>query len=164
MSRLIHTEIQAFGKVMSAIKPRLAVGYHPVQSPENNAAIMDAARKTYDGPVSFMFEYAGMRVFFSGDTVPNKWFVKYGTGVDLAIHEAMMTPQQYMDFYNQPAQLAWHTCCELHTSPESFGKILSTIKPRHAVAFHFFDEEGTRYAIYEAIRSTHDGLCQWRPI
>jgi ribonuclease Z len=31
-----------------------------------------------DGPVSFLFEYAGIKVFFSGDTVPNKWFVKYG--------------------------------------------------------------------------------------
>jgi len=48
----IHTEPQAFGKVMSAIKPRLAVGYHSVQSPENNAAIMDGVRKTYDGPLA----------------------------------------------------------------------------------------------------------------
>jgi len=37
---------------MSAVKPRLAVGYHSVQSPENNAAIMDAVRKTYDGPLA----------------------------------------------------------------------------------------------------------------
>jgi ribonuclease Z len=48
----IHTEPQAFGKVMSAVKPRMAVGYHSVQSPENNAAIMDDVRKTYDGPLT----------------------------------------------------------------------------------------------------------------
>jgi len=36
---------------MSAVKPRLAIGYHSVQSPENNAAIMDDVRKTYDGPL-----------------------------------------------------------------------------------------------------------------
>ena len=29
---------KAFGKVMSELKPRLAVGYHSVQSPENNAS------------------------------------------------------------------------------------------------------------------------------
>jgi len=51
VSTRIHTEPQAFGKVMSAVKPRLAVGYHSVQSPENNAAIMDGVRKTYDGPL-----------------------------------------------------------------------------------------------------------------
>jgi ribonuclease Z len=112
---------------------------------------------TGDGPVSYLFEYAGMKVFFSGDTVPNKWFVRYGEGVDLAIHEAFQSPQQLVDFYNQPPQLAWRACCEFHTSPESFGKIMSTIKPRRAVAFHFFNDEGTRYGIYDGIRATYDG-------
>jgi ribonuclease Z len=110
-----------------------------------------------DGPVSYKFEYAGLSVFFSGDTVPNRWFIKYGEGVDLAIHEAFQAPQQLVDYYNQPPQLAWRACCEFHTSPEAFGKIMSTIKPRHAVAFHFFNDEGTRYGIYDGIRSTYDG-------
>ena len=52
VSTRIHTEPKAFGKVMSAIKPRLAVGYHSVQSPENNAAIMDGVRATYQGPLA----------------------------------------------------------------------------------------------------------------
>ena len=112
---------------------------------------------TGDGPVSYKLEYAGMSVFFSGDTVPNKWFVKYGKGVDLAIHESFQAPPQLVKFYNQPPQLAWRACCEFHTSPQSFGKIMSTIKPRHAVAFHFFNEEGTRYGVYEGIRETYDG-------
>ena len=110
-----------------------------------------------DGPVSYKLEYAGMSVFFSGDTVPNKWFVKYGKGVDLAIHESFQSAPQLVKFYNQPPQLAWRACCEFHTSPQSFGKVMSTIKPRHAVAFHFFNEEGTRYGVYEGIRETYDG-------
>jgi ribonuclease Z len=52
VSTRIHTEPQAFGKVMSQIKPRLAVGYHSVQSPDNNAAITDGVRTTYDGPLA----------------------------------------------------------------------------------------------------------------
>jgi ribonuclease Z len=52
VSTRIHTEPQAFGKVMSTLKPRLAVGYHSVQSPENNAAIMDGVRAVYDGPLA----------------------------------------------------------------------------------------------------------------
>ena len=112
---------------------------------------------TGDGPVSYKLEYSGMTVFFSGDTVPNRWFVEYGKGVDVAIHESFQTPGQLVAFYNQPPQLAWRACCEFHTSPQSFGKIMSTIKPRHAVAFHFFNEEGTRYGIYEGIRETYDG-------
>jgi ribonuclease Z len=52
VSTRIHTEPQAFGKVMSAVKPRLALGYHSVLSPENTAAIMDGVRKTYDDPLA----------------------------------------------------------------------------------------------------------------
>ena len=40
VSTRVHTEPQAFGKVMSTLKPRMAVGYHSVQSPDNNAAIL----------------------------------------------------------------------------------------------------------------------------
>ena len=34
---------------------------------------------------------------------------------------------------------------------------MSTVKPRHAVAFHFFNDEDTRYEIYDGIRETYDG-------
>ncbi|MGI9373221.1 MAG: guanitoxin biosynthesis MBL fold metallo-hydrolase GntH [Hyphomicrobiales bacterium] len=52
VSTRIHSEPAAFGKVMAAVKPRMALGYHSVQSPENNAAIRDGVRKTYDGPLT----------------------------------------------------------------------------------------------------------------
>ena len=110
-----------------------------------------------DGPVSFSLEYNGLKVVFGGDTVPNTWFLKYAKDADVVIHEAMMKPEQWVEFYAQPPQLAWRACCEFHTSPQSFGKIMSTVKPRHAVAYHFFNEEGTRYGIYEGIRETYDG-------
>ena len=110
-----------------------------------------------DGPVSFSLTYAGMKIVFGGDTVPNKWFLEYGTDTDLLIHEAMMLPDQWVEYYSQPPQLAWRACCEFHTSPQSFGKIMSTVKPRHAVAYHFFNEEGTRYGVYEGIRETYQG-------
>ena len=34
---------------------------------------------------------------------------------------------------------------------------MSTVKPRLAVAYHFFNEEGTRYEIYDAVRQTYAG-------
>ena len=52
VSTRVHTEPQAFGKVMATLKPRMAVGYHSVQSPENNQAILDDVRKIYDGPLT----------------------------------------------------------------------------------------------------------------
>ena len=110
-----------------------------------------------DGPVSYILEYNGMKVVIGGDTFPNKWFIKYAKGADLAIHESFMGPEQFVKFYNQPPQLAWRACCGFHTSGPAFGKVMSTIKPRHAVAYHFLNEEGTRYALFEEIRSTYDG-------
>ena len=34
---------------------------------------------------------------------------------------------------------------------------MSTVKPRLAVAYHFFNEEGTRYQIYDGVRQIYDG-------
>ena len=110
-----------------------------------------------DGPVSFALEYSGMKVVFGGDTVPNKWFLQYAAASDVVIHEAFLRPDQLVEFYNQPPAVAWIACCEIHTSPQSFGKIMSAVKPRHAIAYHFFNEEGTRYGVYAGIRETYDG-------
>jgi ribonuclease Z len=98
-----------------------------------------------------------MKVVFGGDTAPNKWFIKHGTDADLLIHEAFMVPNDFVQLYNQPPQLAWRACCAFHTSGQAFGKIMSTITPKHAVAYHFLNEEATRYHLYNAIRETYDG-------
>ncbi|MHC4401678.1 MAG: guanitoxin biosynthesis MBL fold metallo-hydrolase GntH [Planctomycetota bacterium] len=110
-----------------------------------------------DGPVSYSLEYEGMRIVFGGDTFPNKWFVKYAQRADLTIHECMPTPEQLREFYNQPPQLAWRASGGFHTSPPAFGKVMSMVRPRQAVAYHFFNEEGTRYEMFQQIRTTYDG-------
>ncbi len=112
---------------------------------------------TGDGPVSYIITYEGMKVIVGGDTAPNRWFIEYGKGADLVIHEAFMVPNDFVVWYNQPPQLAWRACCAFHTSGQAFGKIMSEIQPGHAVAYHFMNEEATRYHLYEAIRETFDG-------
>jgi ribonuclease Z len=110
-----------------------------------------------DGPVSYSLEWNGLKIVFGGDTFPNKWFIDMAKGGDFVIHECMPTPEQMVVFYNQPPQLAWRASGGFHTSPPAFGKVMSMVGPRHAVAYHFFNEEGTRYEIYEQIRTTYDG-------
>ncbi len=112
---------------------------------------------TGDGPVSYVITYEGMKVIVGGDTAPNRWFIKYGKDADLVIHESFMVPNDFVQWYNQPPQLAWRACCAFHTSGQAFGKIMSEIQPEHAVAYHFLNEEATRYNLYEAIRETYDG-------
>jgi len=72
-------------------------------------------------------------------------------------HEVMPMPESMVEFYNQPPERAMRASCGFHTCPPAFGKIMSEIRPRHAVAFHWFNEEGTRYLQYDGIRETYDG-------
>ena len=110
---------------------------------------------TGDGPVSFAIQYAGLKLVFGGDTTPNLWFAKYAKNADFVIHEAFANPARYVEIMNQPPQLSWRMCCEFHTSGPSFGKIMSTIGPRHAVAYHHQEELGP--GIQADIRTTYAG-------
>ncbi len=110
-----------------------------------------------DGPVSFSLEWNDFKIVIGGDTAPNKWYLKYAKDADLAIHEAFMTSETMMVKYGQPPQLAATINLTFHTSAQSFGKIMSIVKPRHAVAYHFFNDADTRYQIYDGIRETYDG-------
>ena len=46
---------------------------------------------------------------------------------------------------------------QIHTAPEAFGKVMSMIKPRMAIAYHFFKDFDTAGDILERVRSTYDG-------
>ncbi len=53
----VHTSPAMFGKVMSEIKPRMAVGYHTFVDFDTQPQIMGEIRKTYDGPVELAVDY-----------------------------------------------------------------------------------------------------------
>jgi ribonuclease Z len=110
-----------------------------------------------DGSVSYALEWNGYKFVFGGDSFPNKWFIEYAKDADLAIHECFHLPEQMVKFYNQAPPVALYVATKIHTSPQAFGKIMSTIKPRHAVAYHFFNEEETRYEIFAGVRETYEG-------
>jgi ribonuclease Z len=46
---------------------------------------------------------------------------------------------------------------QIHTAPEAFGRLMSEIKPRMAVAYHFFKDFDTTAAVNDRIRTTYDG-------
>jgi ribonuclease Z len=49
ISAYVHTPPEGFGKIMSAVKPRLAVGYHIWPNPEYFNEVIETVSKTYDG-------------------------------------------------------------------------------------------------------------------
>ena len=110
-----------------------------------------------DGPVSYILEYAGLKIVIGGDTFPNKWYIKHATNADIAIHETFLTPEALVKLYGQSPQQALGVGTQIHTSPQAFGKVMSTVKPRHAIGYHFFNDENTRYGVYDGVRQTYDG-------
>ena len=110
-----------------------------------------------DGPVSYSLEWNGYKVVFGGDTFPNVWFDKHAKDADLAIHEAFIAVPDMIKKFKFSPQSALAVGTQIHTAPEAFGKVMSRIKPRMAVAYHFFNDHDTAPAIRDGIRSTYDG-------
>ncbi len=110
-----------------------------------------------DGPVSYSLEWKGLKFVFGGDTVPNRWYAKYAKNADLAIHECFPTPPQLMAKQRLSAQSALNVATSVHTAPAAFGIVMDEIKPRMAVAYHFFNDFDIRLPIYDGIRRTYKG-------
>jgi len=133
-------------------------GENEIVYQENGVTIRSwPAIHSLDGPVSYSLEWNGLRFVYGGDTYPNKWFVRYAAGADVAIHESMMAVEDWITKYKFPPALALEVGTQIHTTPESFGKIMSTVKPRMAIAFHFFNDFDTTEKILRGIRLTYDG-------
>jgi ribonuclease Z len=110
-----------------------------------------------DGSVSFILEWNGLKLSFSSDTYPNKWWMEHTKNSDLAIHECFASPKILIDKQKFPPQTALNVGTQIHTSPAQFGKVMAEINPRMAVAFHFFNDYDTQPIVLSDIRETYDG-------
>jgi ribonuclease Z len=133
-------------------------GMNQIVYEENGVTIRSyPAIHSLDGPVSFGLEWNGLKFVFGGDTYPNKWYDEYAKDADLAIHECFIAVPDMIAKFQFSPQSALVVGTQIHTSPEAFGKVMSRIKPRMAVAYHFFKDFDTTAAIYDGIRTTYDG-------
>jgi ribonuclease Z len=110
-----------------------------------------------DGPVSFSLEWKGLKFVFGSDTYPNKWFLEYAKDADLVIHECFVAAPDLVKKMRFSPEAALLVGTQVHTAPEAFGKVMTEIKPRMAVAYHFFKDFDTTAAVNDRIRSTYDG-------
>jgi ribonuclease Z len=110
-----------------------------------------------DGAVSFSLEWNDLKFVFSSDTYPNRWFDEYARDADIAIHECFVAVPSLVEKMGFTPESALLVGTQIHTAPEAFGKIMSSIKPRIAVAYHFFKDYDTTAEVYDRIRKTYDG-------
>ena len=111
----------------------------------------------FDGPVSFILEWNGLKFAYSSDTFPNKWWMEHAVGADLAIHECFVSPQSLVEKQGFTPEAALNVGTLIHTSPVQFGKVMAATKPRMAVGYHFFNDFDTTPLVLADIRKTYDG-------
>ncbi len=133
-------------------------GINQVIYQENGVTIRTIpAIHIFDGPVSFLLEWNGLKFAYSSDTFPNKWWMEHAKGADIAVHECFISPESLVAKQNFTPQAALNVGTQIHTSPAQFGKVMAETKPRLAVAYHFFNDFDTAPAVLRDIRKTYDG-------
>ncbi len=110
-----------------------------------------------DGSVSYRLEWNGLSFVFGGDTRPNKWFIEYAKNADFVIHECFPTPEGLAAFNDWEMRPATFVSSYIHTPPQGFGKVMSAVKPRMAVAYHTVLLPDIKQSMLEEIRKTYDG-------
>ncbi|MHC5184739.1 MAG: hypothetical protein ACYSPI_10760, partial [Planctomycetota bacterium] len=126
---------------------------------ENNGVTIRSfpAIHSIDGPVSFSLEWKDLKFVFGSDTYPNKWFVEYAKDADIVVHECFVAVPDLVRKMGFTPEQALVVGTQIHTAPEAFGKIMTEIKPRMAVAYHFFKDFDTTSEINDRIRTTYEG-------
>ena len=110
-----------------------------------------------DGSVSYRLEWNDLSFVFGGDTRPNKWFNEYAQNADFVIHECFPTPAGLAAFNDWEMRPATFVTSYIHTPPTGFGKVMSSVKPRMAVAYHTVLLPEIQQAMLESIRKVYDG-------
>ncbi len=80
--------------------------------------------------VGYRVDYKGRSVLISGDTRYNQNVIKYGTGVDLLIHEVALARPELM------SNLIVQVILAHHTTPREAGMVFTQAKPKLAAYTH----------------------------
>ena len=110
-----------------------------------------------DGAVSFILEWNGLTFVYGSDTIPNKWYVEHAAGADVAVHECFLPPPLLVTKQGFAPQEALMVGTQGHTSPEQFGKVMSLVKPRLAIGYHFYNDFDTEPEVRKRVRKLYDG-------
>jgi ribonuclease Z len=133
-------------------------GINKVIYEENGVTIRSIpAIHAIDGAVSFILEWNGFKFVYGGDTAPNKWYAEHAKGADFAIHECFLPATLLIEKQGFTPSEALNVGTIAHTSPEQFGKVMSGVKPRIAVGFHFYNDFDTQPDVNRRVRKTYDG-------
>ncbi len=112
------------------------------------------------GAVSYSLEWNGLKFAFSGDTAPlTEEFSKFKLNFkdcDLLVHECFTPANAHFDSQGATSQVG-HNAHDFHTTPEDYGELMRQYEPRHAVAYHFYNDFDTSLDTYNRVRESYKG-------
>jgi len=125
---------------------------------ENGVTIRSwPAIHSLDGSVSFSLEWQGLKYVFGGDTFPNKWYMEFAKGADVASHECFLPPKALAAYFGWDLSQATYVSTRIHSEPQAFGKVMATLKPRMALGYHSVQSPENNAAIMTEVRKVYDG-------
>ncbi len=124
---------------------------------ENGVVIKSIPAIHFEQSASFILEWKGLRLAFSGDTLPNKWWIEHTQGVDLSIHECFFPPDLSIAKWGFTQREALNAVTTIHSTAAFFGKMMAMTKPKHAVAYHFQNDADTLPVVMKAVEQIYDG-------
>ena len=110
-----------------------------------------------DGSVSYSLDWNGLKFVFGSGMDRVLYRLAILSKYSLAIHECFIAVPDLVSKMRFTPEQALQVATQIHTAPEAFGKVMSEIKPRMAVAYHFFKDWDTTGGVYERIGTTYDG-------
>ena len=123
---------------------------------KNGAVIKTIPAIHFEQSVSFILEWNGLKLAFSGDTVPNKWWTENAKGADIAIHECFLTPNQAIAKWRFSPAEAINALTKVHATAILFGKAMAMTEPKHAVAYHFQNDPDLLPGVIDAVKKVYD--------
>ena len=124
---------------------------------DNGVVIRSIPAIHFEQSASFILEWNGLKLAFSGDTLPNKWWIEHTQGVDLSIHESIFMPDMAMSKLKFSGEEAINAMTKIHANPAFFGKVMAMTRPKHAVAYHFENDFDTLPVVMRTVEQVYDG-------
>lgn len=116
-----------------------------------------------DGALAYKLEWRGLKMIFSGDSMPNTLMIDQAQDLDVLIHELTLSPevwaQKNSGLTPDPNNPIWVEAVNTasliqncsHTPARAFGYILSRTNPRLGIATHFQNQSDTIGAVKDDI-------------
>lgn len=124
---------------------------------ENGVVIRSIPAIHLEQSASLILEWNGLKLSYSGDTMPNQWWVEHTQGSDLAIHEAFFPPSLAIKKWGFSPQEALNAVTMVHSNAQFFGKVMAMTNPRRGVAYHFQNDADTLPVMIREVEKIYDG-------